>query len=164
MTPAYFKTLGVEVLQGRAFTPRDGAPGDENAIGNQRFAALYFTEGQPIGRRFKLSASRTASVWSTIVGVSRNVPRSCGSETQDPIVYLPYRGEAPTSAFVLMRAAGDLETTAALLCRRLQEMDPDLAPSDVRTSEEVLLPTRSLTVRAQLEKSLTRALRHDRML
>ena len=34
----YFKTLGLPVLQGRAFTDADGRPGSETAVVNARFA------------------------------------------------------------------------------------------------------------------------------
>ena len=38
----YFETVGLQIARGRLFDELDGTPGHENAIVNQRFAAMHF--------------------------------------------------------------------------------------------------------------------------
>lgn len=142
VTEGYFETLGVRVVQGRPFNGSDGAPGLENAIVNERFAALHFADADPIGRRLRLFDNAAASDWITVVGISRNVPQRWESDSEEPVVYLPYRGEAPSSAFVIVRSVGDQSATARLLRQRMQELDPDLPQLELRTFDEVLAQAR----------------------
>ena len=48
---AYFETLGLSILRGRSFGPRDGLPGQETVIVNERFVARYLPGQDAIGRR-----------------------------------------------------------------------------------------------------------------
>ena len=50
--PDYFSALGIPLLLGREFTPRDVAEGPLVAIVNETFAKYYFGDENPIGRRF----------------------------------------------------------------------------------------------------------------
>jgi putative ABC transport system permease protein len=142
VTPTYFQTLGVRVVQGRPFNASDGAAGLENAIVNERLARLYFADRNPIGRRLRFSGHDLASNWMTVVGVTANVPQRWESAADDPVVYVPYRGEAPMSAFAIVRGVGDPGVTARLLRQRMRELDPDLPQLDLRTFDEVLAQAR----------------------
>src|SRR5262249_14507689 len=51
----YWDTLGLKLAKGRPFDSTDGLPGHENAIINQRFAAMHFGTEDPVGRRVKLT-------------------------------------------------------------------------------------------------------------
>src|SRR5882672_5602640 len=68
----------------------DGTPGHEAAIVNRRFAAMYFPNEDPIGRRIRVTSqnARGAEVpWVTIVGISATVRQDIASEGE-PVVYL----------------------------------------------------------------------------
>ena len=54
----YFSTLGLRIVRGRPFAAGDEAPGREGAVVNERFAAEFFPNEDPIGRRIRL-ATRT---------------------------------------------------------------------------------------------------------
>ena len=49
----YFETLDMTLLRGRALTARDGLPGYESVVVNQRFVALHFGREDPVGRRIR---------------------------------------------------------------------------------------------------------------
>ena len=50
VTPAYFDTLQIRVIQGRAFTESDGPDAAPAAIINQMFARKFFHGADPVGR------------------------------------------------------------------------------------------------------------------
>ena len=61
ITPRFFDVLRTPLLRGRGFNDKDGAPGAEHVIVNQKFASQYFPGDDPIGKRFRF-AQRTGVV------------------------------------------------------------------------------------------------------
>jgi putative ABC transport system permease protein len=138
--PGYFSTLRLPIARGRAFTDRDGSPGAERAIVNERFATTYFPRGDAVGRRIRLTApeqSASPGPWLTIVGVSPTMQqRSAGAE---PIVYVPYRGSAPASVTLLVRAAGVSPAAIAPAVREaMRQVAPDVPLSRLMPLEQAL--------------------------
>jgi putative ABC transport system permease protein len=123
----YFATLAVPVVQGREFDERDGQPGLEHAIVNRRFAALYFSAQDPMGRRLRLtSPDTTAPSWLTIVGLADDIRQRATPAEPEPIVYVPWRADAPATTFVLVRSGLDPATTTDLLRRAAMTVDAGL--------------------------------------
>ena len=58
ITPGYFDVVGVSPIRGRAFTRQDGPDGQPVALVNERFVALFFPDGEPIGARIRLGGDR----------------------------------------------------------------------------------------------------------
>jgi putative ABC transport system permease protein len=135
----YFETLGVRAIRGRAFMSTDGRAGFESAIVNQRFAAMFFPGEDPLGRRIQLTGairsafsaapSTTGPVapWLTIVGIVPAVPQRMDDE-QDPVVYVPYRGEPEPvrSASLLVRGQPGLNVAASVR-EEVRHLEPDMA-------------------------------------
>jgi putative ABC transport system permease protein len=140
ITGGYFAALRAPLLRGRTFDDRDGAPGAEAAIVNQRFAEMYLAGSEPIGRRISLkdpSAPAAASPWLTIVGIAPSIRQRADAE-RDPIVYLPLRAAAPVTAVAIVRGSADPAAAAALrdVVRRL---DPDLPLYRLMPMEQALV-------------------------
>ena len=130
---------------GRAFDGRDGLAGAERAIVNEEFAARLFTGEDPIGRRVRLTGGPTEGVgpWLTIVGVARNVLQGDGREAgRPPVIYLPWRQEAPRSAVIVGRSVGDPATLAVPLRQAVQRVDADLPVYNVQTFDALLAEQR----------------------
>ena len=103
----YFETLGKPVLRGRSFILRDGTPEAPHVIVNQRFVELFLREGDPIGRRIRLTSDQRApgqgareSRWRG--GAPRGgspssaSPRCCGSAWPWPPTRSSISRPAPT--------------------------------------------------------------------
>lgn len=153
----YFETLNRPVLRGRAFTWRDGTPGNGNVIVNQRFVDLFLRDGDPIGRRLRLTSDRPAAPvagtgtgagagaaganaeapWLNIVGVAPVLRQRIGTEP-DPLVYLPLGDAPPASAAIIVRSATAPEALAPLLRAEVRALDPDLPVYRVRTMAQVI--------------------------
>jgi predicted permease len=141
--PRYFETLKLRLLRGREFTEDDGAPGREAAIVNQRFASMFFPDGDPIGQRIRLAnaaAPNAPQPWFTIVGVAPTIPQVVISKSPEPVVYVSLRGEPAPHRFasIIVRAEGDPASIVSLLREEVRKVDPDLPGYYALTMDEVL--------------------------
>jgi len=126
----YFDTLGVAVLQGRAFGPVDGTPGHASTIVNQRFAELWLADDS-IGQRLDVNGVST-----TIIGVAPTVRQQFNQEL-DPVIYVPFRSEPSATAAWFVRATSSLESVSALIRSEVTALDPELPVFGAITMEEL---------------------------
>jgi len=138
VSPAYFETLGAPLLKGRAFRGRDGTPGAEVVIVNERFVAQHWPGADPLGRRIRIGSEPSAP-WLTVVGVVRQINRDIeiGANTEG-IVYVPYRQMPVRFVSVAARTLVPPTSLAQAVRREVQALDPDLPVYRVRTMEEHL--------------------------
>jgi putative ABC transport system permease protein len=153
--PAYFHTVVRGLVLGESFTELHGTPGHEAAIVNQRFADVYLGADSPIGRHLELrpptaqrSYSRGAEappppVRVTIVGVSPDIRQSQGDVV--PMVYLPFRAEAPAGVTLIVRGSGGPARVVSAARDAANAIDPDLALGVVRTLDELRDRSRSVS-------------------
>ena len=141
--PHYFESLGVAPVRGSTF---DGGQSDA-AIVNERFAALYFPDDEPIGRQIRIEASSDgpASEWLTIVGVAPNIrQRRAGPDRAfDPIAYVPYTARPVPWAMLLIRSDAGHAVAASLVREAVADVDPDLPLFDVMPLDDKLAEDRS---------------------
>jgi putative ABC transport system permease protein len=145
--PAFFQTVVRGLVLGEPFSELDGTPGHEAAIVNQRFAGVYFGAGNPIGRRIALqvpTAQRafmrepeapTPAVSVRIVGVAPDIRQGQGDAA--PMVYLPFRAEAPAGVTLIVRGTGGPARIEAAARSAANAIDPDLALGAARTLDDL---------------------------
>ena len=70
VTPEYFETFGIRMLQGRALNDRDGMSAQRVAVVNERFVRLFLNGQDPVGQRIADVVTREweepVLVWSGI--------------------------------------------------------------------------------------------------
>jgi predicted permease len=146
VTPGYFDTVGVAARRGRTFREPDGAPGSEVIVVNERFAARFFPNEDPLGRRVKLDAPQTATepeAWLTIVGVTPSIRQSGPQEIEpDAVIYQPFRQRPLRGMSILLRTLGEPSTSVAAVREAVQAVDPDQPVFSVATMDEVLAQAR----------------------
>jgi putative ABC transport system permease protein len=125
VSPGYFDLLGLGVVRGRPFTPRDGLPGDAAVIVNARLAALHFGSVDPVGRRLALPTSNAPAApdWLTVVGVVPDVRQRPGAPASIPIAYLPLIAAPPTTAVLMVRGTPDGVALAGPVREALRQID-----------------------------------------
>lgn len=85
VSPGYFETVGVELVEGRDFTDLDDSSSEPVAIVNRSFASTHFPTESAVGRRFKPGRTDTETPWLTIVGVVPDLlMESVGNTEGDP--------------------------------------------------------------------------------
>jgi predicted permease len=148
--PAYFHTVVRGLVLGDSFSELDGTPGHEAAIVNQRFAEVYFGAGNPVGRHLEIRPPTAQRDYSrevqaptpparvTIVGVSPDIRQSTTPQGDaEPVVYLPFRAEAPAGVTLIVRGTGGPARLVSAARDAANAIDPDLALGVVKTLDEL---------------------------
>jgi putative ABC transport system permease protein len=141
----FFRATGIPLLRGRALTEKDGVPGSEVIVVDDRFAASHFPGEDPIGRRVRFpnppsATSPSAPVWRTIVGVSRTVSDlpEPGNTLPSGTVYIPYRQEPPSGAALIVRSRLDPVAIMNAVRREVQQVDADQPVFTVQTIDQMM--------------------------
>jgi len=148
ISPGYFDVLGVPLRRGRAFTARDGLPGQTSAIINERFAAKYWPGENPIGKRLRLLIPKDDMrmepqaewPWLTVVGVAPDMHHRHPSQQPEiaPLVYVPFEVAPPQRYMVMMarNRAGDAHALTTPLRSLIARVNPDITLTDVLSLPE----------------------------
>ena len=138
VSPGYFRTMRVPVLQGRDFTAADTRTAAAVVIINEALARKHFRGESPIGQR--ISNDRvpdSTTTWHTIVGVVGNEHMSSLS-IEPKIEILSPAAQDPTNAMSLVVRADHAPSALAPAVRRVVSgLDPSLALASVRPMSEV---------------------------
>jgi len=95
MEPDYFRTLGIRIVRGRAFTLADAAGSPRVAMVNETLARTIFPGEDPVGRTIEITP-RTRAAWAdrpgrlTIVGVLADIKQVDVHEIAFNEVSLPF--------------------------------------------------------------------------
>jgi putative ABC transport system permease protein len=138
-TSDYFRVMGDRFLAGRDFTAADGTPASLAVIVNRQCAETFWHGQDVLGKRVRLYKKDVAQPWLTVVGVVPNIVHYGESRVKrKPTIYLPWRQETPSSAFVAARSTVPPSTLKQTFRREVQAIDNDLPVLDLRTMEEQL--------------------------
>lgn len=131
VSPEYFETIGLRLLEGRGFTASDADGQLPVVIINQRLAR-EFGDVDPIGKRINLGD------WVTIVGVVSDARRQSLEASPKPNVYLPYLQFTLPFMSVVVQTDGAPAAVGSAVKAAVQELDPDLPVETVRTIEQII--------------------------
>jgi len=132
VTPGYFATLGIPLLAGRDFTPRDTEKSPKVAIVNETMARYFFGNRNPIGKRFAFGANQPPDI--EIVGLVKDSKYRILRENMWRTVYIPsVQGDDSGMTIVMLRAAGDPAKLAPLVRSQIRALDPSLFIYVMRT-------------------------------
>ena len=123
----YFRTLGIEIIAGRAFGPEDAALDGNVAVVNEQFARRLAPDGRIIGAEFSVDGPQ--GPWTTVIGVARNIRYNTLGERTPDFMYLSFKRRF--RAEMVLHARTTPEGEIAL--RRaipgvVRELDPQLPP------------------------------------
>lgn len=132
----FFEAMEIQLLMGRSLSLNDDARAPKVAVVNQTFAAKYFPNENPIGKRFGFGSDKPAEV--EIVGLSRDAKYARQREDTDPTAYLPWQQELNSIGNVTfeVRTAGDPEAATAGIRQAVHEVDANLPVTNVKTQVE----------------------------
>ncbi len=106
----YFRTMGIEVFQGRTFTPDDHTTQLGNILVSKSAADLMWPGENPLGKRLQVEGEET---WETVVGVVDDVLQYEFRQDAEPMVYFPLVGQDPENSRVVSSPAYVLKTARA---------------------------------------------------
>jgi putative ABC transport system permease protein len=142
ISDAFFRTLGVPILSGRAFDERDKDGAPEVVIINDTLAKKYFAGVDPIGRRFKVGGPERPiapnNPWMTVVGVVGDVKYSGLDAAPEPTYYLPFHQNTWRGQYVVVRASGDPRTLSNAIRGVVASLDKDIPVALMKTMDELM--------------------------
>ena len=115
-SPDFFRTLGIEIVRGRAFTDEDSAKGQPVVIVSESAARMAWPDRDAVGQRMKLSGNP----WAIVIGVAADT-RYRELTAVRPTVYRPRAQFEAAQGFLAVRTAGDPITFAPAIRRAGQE-------------------------------------------
>ena len=136
---SYFQTLGIPLMQGRAFTERDTAEAPRVAIINKSLADKLLGGRDPIGRR--LAFPGFPDQLTEIVGVVGEVKVTGLDQTSKPVMYLPFLRNAAPNTSLVVRTSADAGTLATTIRNECRTLEPDIAIINVQTMETMIANT-----------------------
>ena len=122
VSPTYFQTVRLQVIDGRTFDPADVAtsPSGLVALINDAANRRFFGGKDAIGQRFRLWGAERR-----IVGIVGNERSKGLTEAAPPSVYMPI-AQAPQASAILVRVPGDPMRAVTEVRRVVRDLDPQL--------------------------------------
>jgi putative ABC transport system permease protein len=135
ISPGYFQTMGIPMLRGRDFGPRDRFGTPSVLVVNQAFAQRYFAGQNPLGK--KLNVCWTIPNPVEIVGIVADARQTELKVAPQPTIFLANAQGPMYFARLVVRARNDPRQMAHAIEAAIHRVDPDQAVSDVQTMDEV---------------------------
>ena len=135
VTPGYFRALGIPMLRGRGFEPRDRAEAPLVVVISRAAVDKYWKNEDPIGQQLMVFDSIP---W-TVVGVVGDIREASLTDDVNPMIYLPFaQFPVPGTVVTVRTASSDPTALAPALRRELKAVDPTLALNKANTMEQIL--------------------------
>jgi putative ABC transport system permease protein len=145
ITPDYFQTMGIPLLQGRFFTGADDGEHPPVAIISAVLAKNYFPDGSPVGRQVLIDDTDGAPRPVQIIGIVGPVKQPNLETPARPDIYLPLR-QIPKEGMSLLRNSTywvvktlpGISGIESMLRDAIRNVDDNIAIGAVRPMSEVL--------------------------
>jgi predicted permease len=139
VSPGYFRTMGVPLLEGREFNDRDLAETDPVCIVNRTFAEHYFPGRSALGRHIGSFILRNGKLDMEIVGVVENALYNGPREGERRQVFFAEPQERYlTGQTYYVRTNLDSKQMFGVIQSAVRQMDSRVAPSAMRTVDAQL--------------------------
>ncbi|MBS0633715.1 MAG: ABC transporter permease [Verrucomicrobia bacterium] len=135
ITPGYLQGLGIPLIAGREFTPRDGVGAAPVVLINQEMARRHFAGLNPVGHRLLLLDD--PKTWHEIVGVVGDT-RSKASDQTEPQVYRPLEQLPSQDLYLVLKVSAFSPALASGVREALLACDPDLTLYPLRPYNQTL--------------------------
>ncbi len=133
--PNFFRTTGIQILQGRDFTSSDNDTGPKVAVINEDMAHRYWPKGNALG-----SSIVVDKIQRQIVGIVHDFAYHSPDNTDsNPVVFLPLlQGKSGYGyAIIAIHARTGATAVAPQLRKAVADLDSSLPLENVRTLEDV---------------------------
>ncbi len=142
VSPDYFKTMGIAIREGRAFTNADNEQNVRVAIINETMAQQYWRGENAIGKRMKFGGPGEDAPWITVVGISADVRQMGIDKPVKAEMYLPYEQNNGMGFYaprdLAIRTKVDPLSMVGSVRNEIHQVDPDQPISNIRTMDTVL--------------------------
>ncbi len=148
VSPNYFRTMGIPLLNGRELLTTDAARSPLVGVINRSMAQKYWPDENPIGRTisasrcFEASTPKGSSVQCKpqeleIVGIVGDVPFGLDAPPY-PELFIPYTQWPSNEMVLVLRTASQPSLLVPAVKKEIWRVDPDQPVTDIRTMDELV--------------------------
>ena len=148
LSPGYFQTMGIRLLEGRDFTPLDAKQNPDVAIVNRKFAQHFFGEKSAIGKRLGRGSGPNTRLTVEIIGVVEDSLYEGPREGVRRQVFWPSWGNGGVAFYV--RTTDASSGAFNLVRNEVKRLDASMPVYDMKTVQgqldETLLTDRLIAL------------------
>ncbi|HEV7683388.1 MAG TPA: ABC transporter permease [Pyrinomonadaceae bacterium] len=135
-SPGYFQTMGIPLMQGRAFTDQDRPGTPLVTIVNETLARKYWPNQDPIGKRIRNTGPPEENPWMQVVGVAADVKHELNLPVL-PEYYTAHAQDVWSSMVLVAKTKVEPEAMAAPIRQQVWAIDKDQPVFDAHSMKEV---------------------------
>ena len=144
VTPAFFQTMGIRLMDGRLFDERDGLNAPDVVIINQTMARTFWGSNESaLGKHVQPGFDGPEC---TVIGVVEDVKNAGIDKPAGTELFLPLaqkQASGVRSGYVLIHAAGDTSSITRAVRQDVRDIDPTIPVAKIRTMDDVLSAAQS---------------------
>jgi ABC-type antimicrobial peptide transport system permease subunit len=129
VSPGYFRTLSVPILEGRDFTDADAASGTPVVVINETVRRNYFGAQDALGKRIAIEDDEPH--WRTIVGVVSDEKLESLWSPNRPEIFVPLAQDSGSAARYLWKSRVEPSGIIRALRAELSSLDPEVPLDEV---------------------------------
>jgi len=140
VSPEYFSTMRIPILQGRDFSWRDTPATSSVVVVSQSMARAFWPNGDAIGKRIKLGPLDGSDPWITVVGIVANVRQLELATEPRPAMYFPVTQASVTGDTLrdwVIRTSGHPAAFGSAIRSAVWSLDSSVPVSRIQTMEQV---------------------------
>jgi putative ABC transport system permease protein len=138
VSPGFFETFAIPILQGRGVTATDRAASDPVVVVNRAFAERYFPKGSPIGRRIRQGGRDSKEPWMTVVGIVPTTFSGDPERPQEPAYYAAMSQHYGSFVSIAVETAGEPMALTSAVRGAVTALNPDIPLYWVYSMDEAL--------------------------
>lgn len=131
--PGYFEAMGIPLVAGRGFTPRDREGSPRVFVVNETLARRLWPDRDPVGQTFDLWGEPR-----TVVGVARNAQYHELGEPPVLHVFMPTLQADSKAFFLLVQTVGNPKALTRSVEDVIHTIDPDVTIARTATMDETV--------------------------
>jgi predicted permease len=137
VTPGYFETMQIPLLEGRLFAETDRDKTQPVAVVDEKMADFYWPHANPLGQHLKLDDDPKVP-WMTVVGVV-GVVKQYGLDTDTRmVVYFSYAQYPPGGMYLVARTSPDPASLTSAMTEAVHSVDSNVPVFEANTMPELL--------------------------
>lgn len=136
VSPGYFETLGIPLVEGRLFSPEDGAQAPRVAVASDSLARRLWPGQSAVGRSIRIDAFEPVVV--EIVGVVGSVRETSLASDPGDALYVPSAQGCDRRTTLVVRAETDPRRLIAHVKRAVRDVAGEVSIHDVVTMEQTV--------------------------
>ncbi|HET9714217.1 MAG TPA: ADOP family duplicated permease, partial [Pyrinomonadaceae bacterium] len=134
ISPGFFKTMQIPILEGRDFDDRDQQKTQRVVIVNQRMAQMLWPGESAVGKRIFIGTDSRDGL--EVVGVVKTGKYRALAEDSKPFFYYPTGQRRPSTMMLVMRTSVDPLSLVSAVRTEVQGLDRRVPVSGVKTMDD----------------------------